>query len=120
MLPQVSEQAKVLAKKSGGKISELDKPQEAVENADVVYTDTWISMGDESSKKQRIKIFKSYQVTEALMKLARKDAIFMHDMPAYRGNEVAGSVIDGRKSVIFDQAGNRLHAQKAVLVSLIK
>src|SRR3989338_1357623 len=120
MLPQVSEQAKVLAKKSGGKISELDKPQEAVENADVVYTDTWISMGDESSKKQRIKIFKSYQVTEALMKLARKDAIFMHDMPAYRGNEVAGSVINGHRSVIFDQAGNRLHAQKAVLVSLIK
>ena len=120
MLPQISEQAKILAKKSGGKISELDKPQEAVENADVIYTDTWISMGDESSKKQRIKTFKSYQVTEALMRLAKKDAIFMHDMPAYRGNEVAASVIDGPKSVIFDQAGNRLHAQKAVLVSLIK
>jgi len=120
MSPQVSEQAKILAKKSGGKISELDKPQEAVENADIVYTDTWISMGDESSKKQRMKIFKSYQITEALMKFAKKDAIFMHDMPAYRGNEVAASVIDGPKSVIFDQAGNRLHAQKAVLVSLIK
>lgn len=120
MLPQVSKQANILAKKSGGKISELDKPQDAVKNADVVYTDTWISMGDESSKKQRIKIFKPYQITEALMRLAKKDAIFMHDMPAYRGQEVAASVIDGPKSVIFDQAGNRLHAQKAVLVSLIK
>lgn len=120
MLPQVSQQAKILAKKSGGKISELDKPKEAVEDADVVYTDTWISMGDENSKKQRIKIFKSYQVTETLMKLAKKDAIFMHDMPAYRGQEVAAAVIDGPQSVIFDQAGNRLHAQKAVLVSLIK
>lgn len=120
MLPQVFQQAKILAKKSGGKISELDKPKEAVGDADVVYTDTWISMGDENSKKQRIKIFKSYQVTEALMKLAKKDAIFMHDMPAYRGQEVATSVIDGPRSVIFDQAGNRLHAQKAVLASLIK
>lgn len=120
MLPQVAQQAKTLAKKSGGRISELDKPQESVKNADVVYTDTWISMGDENSKKQRIKIFKPYQVTDALMKLAKKDAIFMHDMPAYRSNEVAASVIDGPQSVIFDQAGNRLHAQKAVLVSLIK
>ncbi len=120
MLPQISKQAKILAKKSAGKISELDKPQEAVENADVVYTDTWISMGDEKTKKKRLKIFKPYQVTQALMKLAKKDAIFMHDMPAYRGNEVESSVIDGPKSVIFDQAGNRLHAQKAVLASLIK
>lgn len=120
MLPQVSQQAKILAKKSGGKISELDKPKEAVEGADVVYTDTWISMGDENNKKQRIKIFKSYQVTETLMKLAKKDAIFMHDMPAHRGQEVEAVVIDGPQSVIFDQAGNRLHAQKAVLVSLIK
>lgn len=120
MLPQVSKQAKMLAKKSKGEITELEDPKEAVENADVVYTDTWISMGDEKTKKKRLKIFKPYQVTEALMKLAKKNAIFMHDMPAYRGNEVVASVIDGSWSVIFEQAGNRLHAQKAVLAILMK
>lgn len=120
MLPEVTREAKVLAKKSGGKIIEVDDPEEAVENADVVYTDTWVSMGDEKEKAKRLKIFKSYTVTQKLMALAKKDAIFMHDMPAYRGNEVASEVIDGTKSVIFDQAGNRLHAQKAVLAILMK
>ncbi|MBI2613155.1 MAG: ornithine carbamoyltransferase [Candidatus Levybacteria bacterium] len=120
MLPQVSEQAKILAKKSKGQITELENPKEAVENADVIYTDTWISMGDEKTRKKRLKIFKPYQVTQALMKLAKKGAIFMHDMPVYRGNEVESAVIDGPKSVIFDQAGNRLHAQKAVLAILMK
>lgn len=120
MLPYVVEKAKTLAKKSGGRITELEKPKEAVENADVVYTDTWISMGDEKTKKKRLKIFKPYQVTQALMRLAKKDAIFMHDMPAHRGIEVEPSVIDGSWSVIFEQAGNRLHAQKAVLAILMK
>lgn len=120
MLSSISKEAKILAKKSGGKIIELDKPKEAIKNADVVYTDTWISMGDEATKKKRLKIFKPYQITQALMKLAKKNAIFMHDMPAYRGNEVESAVIDGKQSVIFDQAGNRLHAQKAVLATLIR
>lgn len=120
MLPYIAEEAKTLAVKSGGRITELEKPKEAVENADAVYTDTWISMGDEKTKKKRLKIFKPYQITQALMKLAKKDAIFMHDMPAYRGQEVESSVIDGSWSVIFDQAGNRLHAQKAVLAILMK
>ena len=120
MLPEITKQARTLAKKNGGKISEFDKPQDAIKNADVVYTDTWISMGDEKSKKQRLKIFKSYQITKALMNLAKKNAIFMHDMPAYRGNEVEAEVIDGKQSVIFDQAGNRLHAQKAILAILMK
>lgn len=120
MLPEIVEEAKKLAKKSKGGITESDDPKEAVENADVVYTDTWISMGDEKSKKQRLKIFKPYQVTKGLMALAKKNAIFMHDMPAYRGNEVESAVIDGPQSVIFDQAGNRLHAQKAVLAILMK
>lgn len=120
MLPNIVSEARVLAKKNGGKITETDDPGDAVKNADVIYTDTWISMGDEKTKKQRLKIFKSYQVTQTLMKLAKKNSIFMHDMPAYRGNEVEAAVIDGPQSVIFDQAGNRLHAQKAVLVSLMK
>lgn len=120
MLPKITEEARNLAAKSGGGINETDNPKEAVGKADVVYTDTWISMGDEKSKKKRLKIFKPYRVTQSFMKLAKKDAIFMHDMPAYRGNEVESAVIDGLQSVIFDQAGNRLHAQKAVLVTLIK
>jgi ornithine carbamoyltransferase len=120
MLPEITKKATELAKKSGGKITELEKPKDAVKNADVVYTDTWVSMGDEKTKKKRLKIFKSYQITQVLMKLAKKDAIFMHDMPAYRGNEVEKAVIDGPQSVIFDQAGNRLHAQKAVLAILMK
>jgi ornithine carbamoyltransferase len=120
MLPDIAKEARMLAKKSGGKISEFEKPKDAVENADVIYTDTWISMGDEKTKQKRLKIFKSYQVTQALMKFAKKNAIFMHDMPAYRGNEVEAAVIDSPQSVIFDQAGNRLHAQKAVLATLMK
>lgn len=120
MLPNITAEAKKLAAKNGGKITETENPKEAVRNADVIYTDTWISMGDEKTKKKRLKIFKSYQITQAVMKLAKKNAIFMHDMPAYRGNEVEASVIDGPQSVIFDQAGNRLHAQKAILAVLLK
>ncbi len=96
-------------------IMETDDPKQAVENADVVYTDTWISMGDESEQEKRLKILKPYQVNHKLMSLAKKDAIFMHDMPAYRGNEVTREVIDGPQSVIFQQAENRLYAQKALL-----
>lgn len=99
---------------------ETDDPQKAVRGADVVYTDTWISMGDEAQKKQRLKIFPKYRVTSKLMKLAKKTAIFMHDLPAYRGNEVEAAVIDGPQSVVYQQAENRLHAQKALLVWLLK
>lgn len=120
MLPNISKEAKALAKKSGGKILETNDPREAIDRADVVYTDTWVSMGDEKEKAKRLRIFKKYQVSTRVMKLAKKDAIFMHDMPAYRDNEVANEVIDGPQSVIFHQAGNRLHAQKAVLVTLMK
>jgi len=120
MLPNVAKEAKILAKKSGGEITELENPKEAVENVDVVYTDTWISMGDEKTKNKRLKIFRPYMATQTLMKFSKKNAIFMHDMPAYRGNEVESAVIDGPQSVIFDQAGNRLHAQKAVLATLMK
>ncbi|MBI2036117.1 ornithine carbamoyltransferase [Candidatus Microgenomates bacterium] len=99
-------------------ILETENPEEAVKGADVVYTDTWISMGDEQEKEKRLTIFKPYQVNQKLMKLAKKDAIFMHDLPAYRGNEVAADVIDGPQSVVFQQAENRLHVQKALLVKL--
>lgn len=106
------------AKKIGGNIVETEDPKEAVKNADVVYTDTWVSMGDKN-KKKRLKVFKPYQINESLMQLAKQDAIFMHDMPAYRGNEVTVGVIDGPQSVIFEQAENRLHVQKALILYIL-
>ncbi|HEX7017844.1 MAG TPA: ornithine carbamoyltransferase, partial [Patescibacteria group bacterium] len=104
---------------TGGKLTETTDPLMAVIEADVVYTDTWVSMGDEAEKAERLKVFMPYQVTTELMSYAKQDAIFMHDMPAYRGNEVTAVVIDGPASVIFQQAENRLHAQKALLVTLL-
>lgn len=120
MNKNVVAKAKIIAKKIGVKILETISPQEAVKGADVVYTDTWVSMGDEAEKEQRLKIFKSYQVDEKLMSLAKEKAIFMHDLPAYRGNEVSAGVIDGPQSVVFQEAENRLHAQKALMLYLLK
>jgi ornithine carbamoyltransferase len=119
MNKKIVEQAKNIAKVTGAKIIETENPKEAAINADVVYTDTWVSMGDEAEQNKRLEIFKSYQVNQELMNLANKDAIFMHDMPAYRENEVASEVIDGPKSVIFQQAENRLHAQKSLMLWLL-
>lgn len=108
------------ALQTGGKVTLTASPEEAVENADILYTDTWVSMGQESEKEARVKIFGQYQVNDRLMQMASSDAIFLHCLPAYRGLEVTASVIDGPSSKIFDQAENRLHAQKAVLVSLLR
>lgn len=119
MKKEIIGEAKKLTEKSGGKITETFYPELAVENADVVYTDTWISMGDERQKEKRIRVFKNFQVTKKLMNIAKPDAIFMHDMPAYRGNEVESAVINGPQSVIFDQAENRLHTQKAIMQYLL-
>ncbi len=96
-----------------------DQPQLAVEGADVVYTDVWASMGQEDEVKKRRKAFAEYQVDAALFSLAKPDAIFMHDLPAHRGEEVTGEVIDSARSVVFDQAENRLHAQKALLAAIL-
>lgn len=120
MRPEFSRKAKELSSKSGGKIIETSNPREAVKGVDVVYTDTWVSMGDEAEKEKRLKIFRDYTVDAALMRLSKKDAIFMHDLPAYRGNEVSAEVIDGPQSVVFDQAENRLHAQKALMLFLLR
>jgi ornithine carbamoyltransferase len=97
-----------------------DDPAEAVKDADVVYTDTWTSMGREKEAVQRRRDFKGFQVNDALMKHARKGAIVMHCLPAHRGEEITDDVIDGPRSVVLDQAENRLHAQKAVMVWLIR
>lgn len=104
---------------TGANIHIGNDPYEAVKDADVIYTDTWVSMGMESEKEERTKLFMPYQVNEKIMQEAKSDAIFMHCLPAYRGYEVSQEVIDGPSSVVFDQAENRLHAQKAVLVKLM-
>lgn len=119
MNQEIVKKAKKLATISGGKILETEDPKKAVKNADVVYTDTWVSMGD-TDKKKRTKVFKPYQVNKQLMQYAKKDAIFMHDMPAYREKEVVTEIIDGPQSVVFQQAENRLHVQKALIVWLLK
>ena len=119
MNKDIAQKAKKLAGQTNVSIIETNDPKKAVKDADVVYTDTWVSMGDEKEKEKRIKVFSPYQVTDKLMKLAKKDAIFMHDLPAYRGNEMTKEVIDGPQSVVFQQAENRLHAQKALLVYLL-
>ncbi|NLX65104.1 MAG: ornithine carbamoyltransferase [Clostridiaceae bacterium] len=113
------ELAKEAAAQTGATIITCHDPIEAVKDADVVYTDTWVSMGMESEKEERLKVFLPYQVNKELMQKAKKDAIFMHCLPAYRGFEVTADVIDGPQSVVFDEAENRLHAQKAVLVKLM-
>jgi len=97
-----------------------DNPIEAVTDVDVVYTDTWTSMGREKEAVQRRRDFKSFQINDALMKHSRKGAIVMHCLPAHRGEEITDDVIDGPRSVVLDQAENRLHAQKAVMVWLLR
>ena len=92
----------------------------AATGADVLVTDTWVSMGQEDQKAQRVADFAGYQVDQELMALAASDAIFMHCLPAYRGYEVSAEVLDGPQSVIWDEAENRLHAQKALLVWLLQ
>lgn len=94
-------------------------PQEAVKNADVVITDTWASMGQEDEKQARLSAFKGYQITEDVMALAKQHALFMHCLPAYRGMEVSNEVIEGPQSVVWDEAENRLHAQKALVEGLM-
>ena len=111
--------ARHIAKKTGGKIEVITDPVEAVTGADAVYTDVWASMGRESEAAQRKAIFAPYQVNQRLFARANKHAVFMHCLPAHRGDEVSAAVIDSPRSVVFDQAENRLHIQKAILVLLL-
>ena len=112
--------AKANAVLSGSKVITTHDAIEAITDADVVYADTWVSMGQEAEKAEKVKIFMPYQIDAKLFSNAKKDAIFMHCLPAYRGYEVTEDVIDGPNSVIFDEAENRLHAQKAVMATLMK
>jgi ornithine carbamoyltransferase len=110
----VPEDVRLWAEGAGAQVRFGDDPDTAVKGANCVVTDTWVSMGDEDTTK-RHNLLKAYQVNERMMKRADKDAIFMHCLPAHRGQEVTDEVIDGPQSVVFDEAENRLHAQKAVL-----
>ena len=107
------------ARISGSDIVLTEDPVEAIQDADVVYTDTWVSMGQEAEKEQRLKVFMPFQVNSRLMAKAKDDAIFLHCLPAYRGYEVTDDVMDGPQSVVFDEAENRLHVQKAVMALLM-
>jgi ornithine carbamoyltransferase len=111
------QQALTDAKITGSKVLMTTDPYEAAKDADVIYTDTWTSMGQEEEKAMRVQIFKDYQVNGDIMNTAHKDAIFLHCLPAYRGYEVTEDVIDGPQSVVFQEAENRLHAHKAILVN---
>lgn len=114
----VLEEAHRRAAKSESRVDWVREPTEAARGADVVYTDTWVSMGQEEEKAERIAIFGEYKVDEELVKSAKPDFLFMHDMPAYRGQELSEGMIDHANSVVFDQAENRMHAQKAILASI--
>lgn len=107
-------------KKSGSKIMIENEPDANVDGADVLYTDVWASMGMEAEVKERMKAFQGYQVNEAILDRAKPDAIVMHCLPAHRGEEITDEVMEGPQSVIFDQAENRLHVQKAILALLLK
>ncbi len=108
------------AKATGAKIEVVHDPKEGVKDADAIYTDVWASMGQEGEADARKKIFRPYQVNAQLMSYAKPDAIFMHCLPAHRGDEVTDEVVDSKQSVVFDEAENRLHAQKAIMHELMK
>jgi ornithine carbamoyltransferase len=117
--PDIVVQAERLAAASGTSLAIVNEPAEALRGAHAVYTDVWASMGQEQEAAIRRRDFHAYQVNDALFALARPDAIFMHCLPAKRGEEVTDSVMESGRSAVFDQAENRLHAQKALLMMIL-
>jgi ornithine carbamoyltransferase len=118
--PEVVQWARAHEAETGARIDLTQDPVEAVTNAHAVYTDVWTSMGQEAESAVRLKAFHPYQVNEALFAHARPDAVFMHCLPAHRGEEVTAGVIDSPRSIVFQQAENRLHVQKAIMLSLMR
>ena len=118
-IPQVVERAGELARESGGVVEVTNDPRAAAEGADVLYTDVWASMGQEREHDERVLVFTPYRLDESAVERAADDAIVMHCLPAHRGEEITDEVIDGPHSVVWDQAENRLHAQKALLLWLL-
>jgi ornithine carbamoyltransferase len=118
--PKVVARAEETAATTGGSIAVTDDPQAALAGADVVATDTWVSMGQEAEKDDRVAPLRPYTLDEAALAQAAPDAIVLHCLPAYRGNEISGAVLDGPQSAVWDEAENRLHAQKALLMFLLE
>ncbi|WP_102271837.1 ornithine carbamoyltransferase [Cytobacillus massiliigabonensis] len=115
----ITKLAMQFAEASGAKIDITNNPLEAVEGADAIYTDVWTSMGQEEENDQRKKVFSSFQVNKELVQYGKKDFVFLHCLPAHRGEEVSAEIIDGPHSAVFQQAGNRLHVQKALLSEIL-
>jgi ornithine carbamoyltransferase len=116
---EILQQAQAFAAESGGAVVVVDDPREAAADADVVYTDVWVSMGFETEREARMRKFLPYQVNESLLALAKPDAIVLHCLPARRGEEITDAVLDGAQSAVWDQAENRLHTQKALLALML-
>ncbi len=116
----IIEKSSAYARKTGAKIEVSNDPYKAAENADYIYTDVWVSMGQENDEEKKIKAFQAYQINDTLLSKAKKDAKVMHCLPAHRGMEITGEILDGPRSVVWDQAENRLHAQKAILLKLLR
>ena len=117
---EITDLSSKAARHSGGSVTLTRSAQDACRNADVIYTDVWTSMGEESEANERIRAFKPFQVNKNLLKFAKSDCLVMHCLPAHRGEEITADVIDGPKSVVFDEAENRLHIQKAILLYLLR
>ncbi len=116
----VLKMTRAYAKQNGAKVTVTECPKEAVKGAQVIYADVWTSMGQEAETEKRLKDFKDYQINAALTKLADPNYIFLHCLPAHRGQEVTAEIIDGPHSAVFDQAENRMHVEKAILIFLMK
>ena len=117
--PDLTNKAREIARKNRSTISIVEDPKLAAKDADVLYTDVWVSMGEEDEAAQRERVFKPYQINSDLLSLSRDDSIVLHCMPAHRGMEISAEVIDGERSVVFDEAENRLHAQKAIVLTVM-
>ncbi|MDH5314086.1 MAG: ornithine carbamoyltransferase, partial [Actinomycetota bacterium] len=117
-IPQVVQRAGALAVESGGAVEISNDASAAAKGADVLYTDVWASMGQEAEADERMLVFTPYQVTQALVEAAGDDVVVLHCLPAHRGQEIAAEVMDGPRSAVWDQAENRLHTQKALLLRL--
>jgi ornithine carbamoyltransferase len=117
--PELLVEAEVTARRHGCAVTVTNEPRDAVRGADIVYTDVWVSMGEEAEHARRLATLAPFRVTPALMGLAADDAVFMHCLPAHRGEEVSAEVIDGPQSIVFEQAANRMPTEQAILFKLI-
>jgi ornithine carbamoyltransferase len=117
--PRIAEASRVAARQTGARIETMEEPRKAAQDADILYTDVWVSMGQEKEAKSRQKKFRPYQINDTLLSVAKPSAVVMHCLPAHRGKEITAEVMDGKQSIVWEQAENRLHIQKAILEWLL-